>query len=93
MKSIVQIVVVSVVLFLVVVAIFWSFSPGGTKFTEVLLAWLPALFFCALTLAFLSYAARDGEKRRQRRDAHMENVERQLERIAQAVEQLRDSRS
>lgn len=93
MKSIVQSAILSIVLFLVVVVVFWSLSPPGTELTEVLLTWLPTLFIFAIAMAFLSHAARDGEKRKERRDAHMQNVEQQLERIAKALEQLREPRT
>jgi type VI protein secretion system component VasK len=76
-------------LFFVVVFVFWNLSSPGTPFVDVLLSWLPALFFVVLIVLFMSYSMRDLTEARKKKEAHMENVARQLERIAEALEHLR----
>lgn len=71
---------------LIVILVIWNIYPtGASPLGDLIVTWMPVLFFVAVTLMFLRLAQRGIDETKRRNDERMERIERQLEHIVELL--------
>jgi membrane protein implicated in regulation of membrane protease activity len=72
---------------LIAVLVVWNIYPAGASpLGDVIVTWMPALFFVAITVMFLSLAQRGVDETRRRNEERMDRIEKQLGRIVELLD-------